>query len=137
MRKVLKLWDGKRKEWAKPFLDFIDRNWEGLFCYKRYPEKRIEDTNNGAEMIYSLFKPHYKIMKHLETADTTQDHFETFVLRNNFRVFARGKRKGYFPLQLEGIQTKTTDWTELIWGGKPEEVVERNRDVIIDKGFRG
>jgi hypothetical protein len=121
MRKVLRLWQGKRNEWANPMLDFIDRNWQGLFWHKRYPEKEIENTNNGAEIINSLFKPHYKIMKHLEKRESSQDHFETFTLRNNFRVFQRGKRSGYSPLQLEGIRTKITDWTDLIWEKPPEE----------------
>ena len=126
MRKVLKLWQGKRKEWAKPFLGFIDRNWTNLFWYKRCPEDGIESTNNGAEIINSLFKPHYKIMKHLENTDSTQNHFDTFLLRNNLRVFQRGKRKGYSPLQLEDVQTKITDWTELIWGENSEEAM---RDI--------
>lgn len=72
MKKVLRLWQGRRNEWAKPLLDFIDRNWQELFWYRRYPDKEIENTNNGAEIINSLFKPHYKIMKHLEKRESTQ-----------------------------------------------------------------
>jgi hypothetical protein len=137
MRKVLSLWQGKRGEWARPMLDFIDRNWEGLFWYKRYPEKEIENTNNGAEIINSLFKPHYKIMKHLERKESTQDHLETFVLRNNIRVFQRGKRKGYSPLQLEGIPTKVTDWTELIWGEDPEGALKDIEVSMLLKDLQG
>jgi hypothetical protein len=137
MRKVLSLWQGKRGEWARPMLDFIDRNWEGLFWYKRYPEKEIENTNNGAEIINSLFKPHYKIMKHLEKRESTQDHLETFVLRNNIRVFQRGKRKGYSPLQLEGIPTKVTDWTELIWGEDPEGALKDIEVSMLLKDLQG
>lgn len=136
MRKVLRLWDGKRNEWARPMLDFIDRNWQGLFWHKRYPEKEIENTNNGAEIINSLFKPHYKIMKHLEKRESTQDHFETFTLRNNIRVFQRGKRKGYSPLQLEGIQTKITDWTELIWEKTPEEAIKDIEISVLRQDFQ-
>jgi len=87
-------------------------------------EDAIENTNNGAEIINSLFKPHYKIMKHLENTESTQNHFETFLLRNNLRVFQKGKRKGYSPLQLEGVQTKITDWTELIWEENSEEAMK-------------
>ena len=136
MRKVLKLWQGKRNEWAKPFLGFIDRNRTNLFWYKRCPEDGIENTNNGAEIINSLFKPHYKIMKHLETTDSTQNHFETFLLRNNLRVFQRGKRKGYSPLQLEGVQTKITDWTELIWGDNPEEAMKEIEISALTKDLQ-
>lgn len=136
MRKILYLWQGERKEWAKPFIDFIDRNCENLFWYKKCPEKGIENTNNGAEIINSLFKPHYKIMKHLENKNSTQDHFETFLLRNNLRVFQRGKRKGYSPLQLEGIQTKTTDWTDLIWGEDAEKRIKEIEALALTRDFQ-
>lgn len=63
-------------------------------------------------------------MKHLEKGNSTQDHFEAFLFKNNLRVFQKGKRKGYFPLQLEGIQTKITDWTEFIWGENPVEAMK-------------
>lgn len=66
----------------------------------------------------------YKIMKHLQRADTAQDHFETFTLRHNLRVFERGKRAGKNLLQLEGIETNGTDWTDLIWGEKSEELLK-------------
>jgi len=135
MRKILYLWQGERKEWAKPFVDFIDRNGKNLFWYKRCPEKGIENTNNGAEIINSLLKPHYKIMKHLENENSTQDYFETFLLRNNLRVFQRGKRKGYSPLQLEGIQTKTTDWTDLIWGEKSDEFLKQIEVSALKRGL--
>lgn len=134
-KKVLKLWQGKRREWSEPFVNFIDRNWKDLFWYKRCPEREIENTNNGAEIINSLFKPHYKIMKHLEKRNSTQGHFEMFVLRNNIRVFQRGKRKGYSPLQLEGVQTKVIDWTELIWGENPEGLLkEIEVSSLVSKG---
>lgn len=124
MRKELSLFQGEMREFAQPMLEFIDRNWQNLFLYKKYPDKEIENTNNGAEIIYSLFKPHYKIMKYLQKATSAQDHFEAFTLRRNLRVFERGKRAGKNPLQLEGIQTNGTDWTDLIWGEKSEELLE-------------
>lgn len=135
IKRVLYFWQGERKEWAKPFVDFIDRNGKNLFWYKKCPEKGIENTNNGAEIINSLFKPHYKIMKHLENENSTQDYFETFLLRNNLRVFQRGKRKGYSPLQLEGIQTKTTDWTDLIWGEKSDEFLKQIEVSALKRGL--
>ena len=133
MRKELSLFQGQNRKFAQPILGFINRNWQNLFLYKKYPDERIENTNNGAEIIYSLFKPHYKIMKHLQRADSAQDHFETFTLRHNFRVFQRGKRAGKNPLQLEGIQTNSTDWTDLIWGEKPEELLEEIEGSALKK----
>jgi len=46
----------ERKEWASPCLDFIERNSKTLFLYKRLPKKKIEHTNNAAEIIFSLKK---------------------------------------------------------------------------------
>jgi len=49
MRRELKLfYTEERREWASPYLDFIERNSKGLFLYKRLPEKEIEYTNNAA-----------------------------------------------------------------------------------------
>ena len=58
MKRELKLfYTKKRKEWAEPMLSFIERNSRGLFLYKRLPKKKIEHTNNAAEIIFSLKKP--------------------------------------------------------------------------------
>lgn len=119
-------------------LDFIKARWYNLFLYKKYPEEEIENTNNGAEIIFSLFKPSYKIMKHLQKDDTAQDYFEVFTLRNNFRIFQRGKRKKFSPIQLEGIPTDITDWTQLIWGENPERALEEiEKLALIDRYQKG
>jgi len=61
-----------RRKWAKPMLNFIQRNSKNLFLYKKLPEKRkaedisplkIDNTNNAAEIVFSLLKPQYKLMK--------------------------------------------------------------------------
>lgn len=124
MLKELRFFRSPRKEWAEPMLDFIQNHWYNLFLYKKYPEAEIENTNNGAEMIFSLFKPSYKIMKHLQKDDSAQGYFEVFTLRNNFRIFERGKRKGFSPIQLEGVGLNVTDWTDLIWGANSEWLLE-------------
>lgn len=129
--KELRFFQPPRKEWARPMLDFIQNHWYNLFLYKRYPGEGIENTNNGAEMIFSLFKPSYKIMKHLQKDDTAQGYFEGFTLRNNFRIFERGKRKGFSPIQLEGIPTDITDWTQLIWGENPERLLEEIEKLAL------
>jgi len=67
MKRELKLfYTKKRREWAEPMLSFIERNSRGLFLYKRLPKKKIERTNNAAEIIFSLFKPQYKVMKEFQ-----------------------------------------------------------------------
>ncbi|MEA1965478.1 MAG: hypothetical protein U9O41_10225, partial [Candidatus Aerophobetes bacterium] len=75
-KRELKLFYSKKyRKWAQPMLNFIERNSKGLFLYKRFPEKEIEDTNNAAEMIFSLFKPQYKIMKEFQIPWGVQAHF--------------------------------------------------------------
>lgn len=55
------------REGACPCLNFIERSSKGLFLYKKLSEKEIEHTNNAAEIIFSLFKPQYKVMKEFGT----------------------------------------------------------------------
>jgi len=107
-------------------LSFIERNSKGLFLYKRFPEKEIEHTNNAAEIIFSLFKPQCKVMKQFQTPEGTQAHLNFFTLRHNFRVFPRGKRKGYSPVRLEGLNVSLNDWSVLLHLGDkvvPEEAL--------------
>jgi len=116
MRRELKLfYTEERREWASPCLDFIERNSKGLFLYKRLPEKKIEHTNNAAEIIFSLFKPQYKVMKEFQIPWGAQAHFNLFTLRHNFRVFSRGKRKGFSPVQLEGLNISLNEWSDLLY----------------------
>jgi len=88
------LYRGK-KEIGMSLSEFIKRNSKGLFLYERLPEKEIEHTNNAAEIIFSLFKPQYKVMKEFQIPEGVQIHLNLFTLRHNFRVFPRGKRKGF------------------------------------------
>jgi len=87
----------------------------GLFLYKRLPKKKIEHTNNAAEIIFSLFKPQYKVMKEFQISWGAQAHFNLFTLRHNFRVFPRGKRKGFSPVQLKGLNMSLNDWSDLLY----------------------
>ena len=96
-------------------LKFIERNSNNLFLYKRFPERKIDNTNNAAGIVFSLFKPQYKIMKEFQIRGGAQAHFDLFTLRHNFRVFPRGERKGSSPAQLEGLNPPTDDWSELIY----------------------
>ncbi len=105
-------------------LSFIERNSRGLFLYKRLPKEKIEHTNNAAEIIFSLFKPQYKVMKEFQIPNGVQAHFNLFTLRHNFRTFSRGKRKGFSPVQLEGLNVSLNDWSDFLYSGDrtiPEE----------------
>jgi len=45
-------------------------------------------------------------------------------LRHNFRIFPRGKRKGFSPVQIEGLNVSLNDWSDLLYSGDkafPEE----------------
>ena len=99
---------------------------KAFFSIKKLPEKEIEHINNAAEIIFSLFKPQYKVMKEFETVrGSAQIHLNLFTLRHNFRVFARGKRKGFSPVQLEGLNVSLNDWSDLLYSNKviPEELL--------------
>jgi len=114
----------ERREWAQPMLSFIERNSRGLFLYKRLPKEKIEHTNNAAEIIFSLFKPQYKVMKEFQIPNGAQAHFNLFTLRHNFRTLPRGKRKGFSPVQLEGLNVSLNDWSDFLYSGDrtiPEE----------------
>ena len=131
MKRELKLfYTQERREWASPCLSFIERNSRGLFLYKRLPKKKIEHTNNAAEIIFSLFKPQYKVMKEFQIPWGAQAHFSLFTLRHNFRAFPRGKRKGYSPVQLKGLDISLNDWPNLLYSGDkaiPEEPLSLSR----------
>jgi len=115
IKRELKLfYTEERRKWTKPMLSFIERNSKDLFLYKRFPGKEIERTNNAAEMIFSLFKPQYKVMKEFQIPHGAQAHFNLFTLRHNFRAFPRGKRKGYSPVQLEGLSISLNDFSFLL-----------------------
>lgn len=104
-----------------PLLEFIERNSSNLFLRHTLPEKMIDNTNNAAEIVFSIFKPQYKVMKRFQ-----MEHRLTLIysLRHNFRKFPRGKRKGLFPIQLEGLDIPTDDWSELIF--------QENKDFRVD-----
>jgi len=116
IKRELKLFYTKeRRKWAEPMLKFIERNSKNLFLYKKLPEKGIDNTNNAAEIIFSLFKPQYKIMKQFQIRGGAQAYFDLFTLRHNFRKFPRGKRKGSSPAQLEGLDIQVDDWSDLLY----------------------
>jgi len=60
-------------------------------------------------------------------------------LRRNFRAFPRGKRKGFSPVQLEGLNASLNDWSDFLYSGNkaiPEETLflsGRLKDGIFSK----
>jgi len=128
----------------KTMLSFIGRNPKNLFLYKRFPEKMIEHTNNAAEIIFSLFKPQYKVMKQFQISWRwrAQAHFNLFTLRHNFRVFPRGKRKGFSPIQLEGLNISLNDFSFLLYSGDktiPEESLflsRKGKEAVFSQNAR-
>jgi len=50
-------------------------------------------------------------MKEFQIPHGAQAHFNLFTLRHNFRIFPRGKRKGFSPVQLEYLN----DWSDLLY----------------------
>jgi len=65
-------------------------------------------------------------MKKFQAPEGVQTHLDLFTLRQNFRVFSRGKRKGYSLIQREGLNVSLNDWSDLLYsGGKvmPEEAL--------------
>jgi len=60
-------------------------------------------------------------------------------LKHNFRVFSRGKRKGFSPVQLEGLNVSLNDWSDLLYADKviPEEALflsGRTKEAIFSEG---
>jgi len=54
-------------------------------------------------------------MKEFQIPWGAQAHFDLFTLRHNFRAFPRGKRKGYSPIQLEGLSISLNDSSDLLY----------------------
>jgi len=53
-------------------------------------------------------------MKEFQIPHGAQAYFNLFTLRNNFRAFPRGKRKGLSHVQLEGLNISLNDWSDLL-----------------------
>lgn len=109
------------------------------FLLQKVSGKMIEYTDDAAEIIFSLFKPQYKVMKQFETPEGAQAYLHLFILRHNFRVFSHGKRKRFPPAQLEGWNVSLDDWSDLLYSGDeaiPEEALflsEEVKDAIFSE----
>lgn len=118
----------------------MSRNSKGLFLYKRLPDEEIEHSNDAVEIIFSFFKPQYKVMKEFQILEGVQTHFNLFTLRHNFRLFLGKSERGFPPVQLEGLNVSLNEWPDLLYSGDKaiaEEILflsRRAKEAIFSKG---
>lgn len=74
----------------------------------------VQRASSAAENINSIFKPLVTRKKHFDNADTNLDFVALFVLWHNMRVFKEGKRQGYSPFDILGIDLGERDWRTLL-----------------------
>jgi len=104
-------------------------------------EKKIEAVSRvivGEDIQPSLSQ--YKVMKEFQIPWGAEAHFNLFTLRHNFRVFPRGKRKGYSPVQLEGLDVSLNEWSDLLYSEdkaipeKPLFLSRKGKEAIFSEG---
>jgi hypothetical protein len=74
----------------------------------------VQRTSSAAENINSIFKPLVTRKKHFDDSDTNLNFVALFVLWHNMRVFKEGKRAGYSPFHILGIDLGEKDWRTLL-----------------------
>jgi len=74
----------------------------------------VQRASSAAENINSIFKPLVTRKKHFDNADTNLNFVALFALWHNTRVFKEGKRKGYSPFDILGIDLGERDWRTLL-----------------------
>ena len=71
-------------------------------------------TSSLIEAINSLLKAFLNDRRAFANADTAQAYLNLFVLWHNMRTFQRGKRQGFSPYQIAGVDLATDDWLQLL-----------------------
>ena len=74
----------------------------------------VQRASSASENINSIFKPLVTRKKHLDGTDTNLNFVALFVLWHNMRVFKEGKRAGYSPFDILGIDLGEKDWRTLL-----------------------
>jgi hypothetical protein len=74
----------------------------------------VQRASSAAENINSIFKPLVTRKKHFDNSDTNLNFVALFVLWHNLRVFKEGKRAGYSPFGILGIDLGERDWRTLL-----------------------
>jgi len=74
----------------------------------------VQRASSASENINSIFKPLVTRKKHFDGTDTNLNFVALFVLWHNMRVFKEGKRAGYSPFDILGIDLGEKDWRTLL-----------------------
>jgi hypothetical protein len=74
----------------------------------------VQRTSSAAENVNSIFKPLVSRKKHFDNADTNLNFVALFALWHNTRTFKEGKRAGYSPFEILGIDPGEKDWRTLL-----------------------
>jgi predicted nuclease of predicted toxin-antitoxin system len=74
----------------------------------------VQRASSAAENVNSIFKPLVTRKKHFDSADANLNFVALFALWHNTRVFKEGKRQGYSPFDILGIDLGERDWRTLL-----------------------
>jgi hypothetical protein len=74
----------------------------------------VQRASSAAENVNSIFKPLVNRKKHFDHADTNLNFVALFALWHNTRTFKEGKRAGYSPFEILGIDLGEKDWRTLL-----------------------
>jgi len=74
----------------------------------------VQRASSAVENVNSIFKPLVTRKKHFDNPDTYLNFVALFTLWHNLRVFKEGKRAGYSPFDILGIDLGEKDWRTLL-----------------------
>jgi hypothetical protein len=74
----------------------------------------VQRASSAVENVNSIFKPLVDRKKHFDNADTNLNFVALFALWHNMRTFKEGKRAGYSPFEILGIDLGEKDWRTLL-----------------------
>jgi len=74
----------------------------------------VQRASSAVENVNSIFKPLVNRKKHFDNADTNLNFVALFALWHNTRTFKEGKRVGYSPFEILGIDLGDKDWRTLL-----------------------